>query len=263
MRRLGAILGIALICAPARAERVAVPPVKLTGGGARIADGLRSAIAGGVAVGGQQPVGADQVDAATTPAIAACDTDDCLARLAELVGARASVRAVVEVLGSSNYSFRLELVDAQLRRAIGHVEDSCPICNQREAAEMVGRSAAALMRRWKAVATSNDAVRVAPSAPPVAAVEPPPPRRHYSPRGKLYLGLGVTTLLLGAGAIAGGGTLLALDGRVESVTPDPITGDPVTNRFEGKIPGAVLIAGGGLLLVGGGLLIWRATLQRH
>jgi hypothetical protein len=247
-----------LACAaPVRAERIAVPPPRLSGGGPAVRAALRASIAGGVAAAGHESIALEAVDRAlaSTPAIAACDTDVCLARLADLVGARAAVRAGVELLGSSNYSFRLELVDAATHLGLAHVEDSCPICTSREANEAISRAAAALARRL----TPPVQATVAPT--PAAPAQVPSTRR-YPARGRLLLGLGVASLALGAAAVGGGAALLALDGR-ERVSTDPITHDPVTSRFEGKIPGAILCTSGGLLLIGGGLLVWRANLTRR
>jgi hypothetical protein len=257
----GTLLGVcaALACAaPAHADRIAVPPPLLSGGGQPVRTALRVSIAGGVAAAGHESIALEVVDRAlaTTPAIAACDTALCLARLADLVGARAAVRATVELLGSSNYSFRLELIDAATHSSLARVEDSCPICTSREANEAISRVAAALARHLSAAKPTAVAAPAAAPAPAAAA-----PSRSYTPRGRLLLGLGVATLALGAGAVGGGAALLALDGR-ERFSTDPVTHDPVTSRFEGKIPGAILCAGGGLLLIGGGLLIWRASLAK-
>jgi hypothetical protein len=73
------------------------------------------------------------------------------------------------------------------------------------------------------------------------------------------LGFGVTTTILGAGMIGGGGALLALDGRTRYDTGP--SGDPIEHVFAGKIPGALLVAGGGLVVVGGAVLLWRATVE--
>jgi hypothetical protein len=250
-------LGLAPWFAPGRAlaDRIAVAPPRLSGGNATLATALRASIAGGIAASGHEAVDAAAVDQ-VLGSTAGCDTDVCLAHLAERVGARAAVRALIEVLGTSNYTFRLELVDAAARRTVARLEDGCPICTAREAHEAISRAGAALGRRLHSASAAPVATTVA-AAPTIVAE----PSRPWQPRARLLLGLGVTSTVLGAGALAGGAALIALDGvRIDT---DPMTGDPIRHAFPGKIPGAVLVAGGGLLVLGGGILIWRATLARR
>ena len=253
-----AVLGVPSV---SRADRIAVAPPRIAARGAALAVGLRASLAGGIASAGHEAVAAATIDHAlvASPAIAACDTDVCLRKLGELVDARAVVRSAIELVGSSNFSFRLELVDVKGGAIIARLDDTCAICTTREANEALSRSAAELGRKLKATARTVEAVApVAAEAPSVVA-----PAKPWTPRAKLYLGLGVTTMLLGVGAIAGGASLIALDGRVTDTSADPLTGDPRQHTFEGKLPGAILAAGGGLLVVGGGILLWRAQVARR
>jgi hypothetical protein len=234
-------------------------PPKLVGGATTLRDGLRVSLEGAVAAAGHETIAAERVAIviAGSPAMAACETDVCLRRLGELTNAQVVLRAVIEVLGSSNYNFHLELIDVHGGNPMLTVDDVCSICTTREANEELSSAAATLVRRRP----------VTPEPAPVATpalAEPAttPHRRSFTPRGRAFLGVGITTLILGTGLLDAGAVLVLLNGRAEGHFYNS-AGVLEQNHFAGTVPGAVLAAAGGLALIGGSLLAWRAALARH
>jgi hypothetical protein len=249
-----------LVCGLAHADRVAVLPPKLTGGASTLRDGLRTSLEGAVAAAGHEAVATERIASvmASSPAMAACDTEICLRRLGELASAQAVLRTVVEVLGSSNYNFHLELVDVHGGKPAITVDDVCSICTIREANEELSSAASTLVRRRPHAPEPAPAVALA-----LPAAEPPR-HRHYTPRGRAFLGAGITSLILGTGLIDAGAALVLVNGRKEgSASVNPTTGVIEQNHIAGTVPGAILVSAGGLVLIGGSVLMWRAALARH
>jgi len=238
---------------------VAAPP-RIAG---TVSPGLREgfvvSLTGGLTAGGHEVVGSVELDRALwdTPALVGCDTDTCLDRLGLLIGARAVLRAGIEVVGSSNYHFRLDLYEVASHRVIGSLDDTCTVCTVHEAKEALSRGAASLVRRLPMGGASAQAVQPAPAL----AASSPAKATIATPRSRLYLGLGTTSLVLGLGAVGGGAALLVLDGRTQDGF-DP-SGQPERTTLSTGVPGAILTAAGGLLLVGGGLFLWRSHANRR
>ncbi len=238
------------------AERIAIAPPRVTGTDGAITTNLRASLAGGAAASGAEVVPAREVDdaIARAPALGTCHTEVCAQRLGELVAARAVVRAAVEVLGRSHYSFRVEIVEVTPGRVVAAVEDACPACTLREANEALSRAAATLVGRL------TPSTAPPPAAAPTVLAPTPPPARPWPARSRAYLGLGVTAFVLAAGALGGGAALIALDDS--RVTTDPAS-DPMSHRTGLVLPGALLCAAAGVLAIGGGLFVWRATVARR
>jgi hypothetical protein len=249
-----AIFALALsLGGAARAERVAALAPTVTQ--ATLREGLRASLAGGVAAAGHDAIAADEIDRALAqrPALAACVTDVCLAQIAQLLSARAIVHGTVEVIGSSNYSFRVELYDAREARVSGRIDDTCAICTVREANEALSRAAASLGRRLVAATAI---------VTPVTAAEPVRIRSTGTPRSRLFAGLGAGALVLGLGAIGGGAALIALDGSATG-TVTLVGNVPTQELRQTLVPGIVLTSAGGVLLAGAGVLFWRSHANRR
>ncbi len=246
-----------LAAASARAERVAALPPRVTGA-ARVTlqDGFRASLAGGLASAGHDAAAALDVDRALAqhPALAACTTDVCLAQLGGLLSARAILRSAIEVIGSSNYSFRIDLYDVRAEHVTASIDDTCTVCTVREANEALSRASSTLGLRL-----ASGAAAVVASAPATL----PGHRGTATPRSRLYLGLGGAAIALGLGAVGGGAALLAIDGR-ETAPPtlgqDGLLRKNVLTTF---VPGIILTSAGALLLAGSGVLFWRSHANRR
>lgn len=257
--RLVGVMGIvALGVAPAMADRVAVPMPRTAGvDTAALREGFRRSLAGGLASAGHEVVASSSLDqvVASVPALRDCDTETCMVRLGELTAAGVVLRSAIELVGSSNYHFHLDLYDARSHRLASSVDDTCTICTIREANEALSRTAAALGRLVPASPSVGIARLPASGPPPVRR-----PATVSTPRSRLFLGLGIGSLLVGLGASGAGAALVAIDGR----TSDGFdaTGQPSRSTLHTVIPGAVLLAAGGLFLAGCGVLFWRSHATR-
>ncbi len=243
----------------ASADRVAVPMPRTSGvETAQQREGFRASLAGGLASAGHEvvtPAVMDQL-VASVPALRDCDTDTCMAKLGELTSSGAVLRSAIELVGSSNYHFHVDLYDSRAHRVASSVDDTCTICTTREANEALSRTAAALGR----LIPSSPVPGTRPVAPMVPA---PSPRQATvsTPRSRLFLGLGVGALVLGLGSVGGGAALVAIDGRTRDGFD--AMGQPTRSTLSTIIPGAVLLSAGGLFLAGAGVLLWRSHATRH
>ena len=248
-----ALLGSAVTSA----DRVALPMPRTAGvETAQQREGFRASLAGGLASSGHDVVAPAVLNqlVASVPALRDCDTDTCMAKIGELTSAGAVLRSAIEIVGSSNYHFHLDLYDARAHRVASSVDDTCTICTTREANEALSRTAAALGRLIPSLPVPRSAVA------PTAA---PPAPRHATvstPRSRLFLGLGVGALVIGLGAVGGGAALVAIDGRTRDGFD--AMGQPTRSTLSTIIPGAVLLSAGGLLLAGTGVLLWRSHATR-
>ena len=222
-------------------------------------DSFRASLAGGLAAAGHEVVSAMELDRSieSAPALKACDTDTCMSKIGELTAAGAVLRSSVELLGSSNYHFRLDLYDARAHRVASSVDDTCTICTAHEANEALSRTAAAMGRLIPSSPVPGASAVV---ETPLSVARP----RHATmanPRSRLFLGLGLGSLVMGLGTIGGGAALIGVDGR--ATDGFDMMGQPARATLHTILPGAVLTAVGGLFLAGAGVLLWRAHVARQ
>jgi hypothetical protein len=190
-----AFLLLALLGAPAAAaERVVIASFKMSG--EALTDptrtALRNSLAGGLAAAGFDVAPEDALAKVLreNPALVGCDTDACLRRVASLTSAAYAVRANLELVGGANYHYTLELVGPD---TIAHrVDDTCEVCNNKEANDSISNSAAKL--------------HVEP-AKRIEITPPPPP-----PRPRPLRNAGIATATIGGALILTGIGLMAADG---------------------------------------------------
>ncbi|MEO6954410.1 MAG: hypothetical protein ABI321_21610 [Polyangia bacterium] len=267
MIRTGVTAALLVLAGVAYADRIAALPPRLSGtsdAATTLAEEFRTSLEGGLTTAGHDVVLDSQVDAVLrkNPTLAACDTDVCFQKLGQLVGARAVMRTAVEVLGSSNYEIRMELHDVTQPHTIVAVEDACTICTVREANDAMSRAAAEVGRRFRAP-TQVAPVRVVEhvAAAPGAA-KPVMTSSSGNGHSKLFLGLGVAAMVLGAGGVGAGAYLIATDGQHDSAGND-VAGNPLESTRHSLVAGAVITSAGALLLAGGAVLLWRSHVEKQ
>jgi hypothetical protein len=252
MRTLVLALGVLVVAFAGRAEadseRVALGSFRVIGestaGSSRLT--MRSNLLGGLAAGGFSVVPDVELGRVLrdSPGLDGCETSPCFQRLAELVGVHRIVRVSLEVIGTSNYNFSLQLIDARSGGLLAAVDDGCQVCTINEANEALSKAAAALHQ--KAPAEGREA---APEAAVVATPASPPP---VSERSGTLRGLAIASIVVGGLAIGGGITLIVLDGYVTQ------KGTSAQGPFEDKLH--TLGAGIAAACVGGALAITSGVL---
>jgi hypothetical protein len=220
-------------------ERIAVASFKLLGdelSDAARREQMRISLQGGLA-GGFDVVPTADVDRAiaAAPTIAGCDTTACLGRLAELLGVRRVVRAQLEVVGQSNWTLWLELVDPRTGQIVGRVEDLCDVCNVSEASEKLSNAAARLRGKCGTL---------------IVTTTPPKP----VPRTWRYLG--IAGVAVGGVALIGGIAAIALHGSRagQHIAPN---GDLIIDSYDTLGAGVAFTLIGAALVGGGVWAIWH------
>lgn len=272
--RTGATVVLLLASGVARADLIAAVPPRISGTSetsATLATSFRESLEGGLTTTGHEVVRDAKLDALLrlNPTLAACDTDVCFQRLGQLVSARAVMRTVVEILGSSNYQIRMELHDVTQPHVVAIVEDACTVCTVREANDAISRAAAEVGRRFHGTVEGPlrpPMVEREPQASTAATIAARPPTEPRSSRSKLFLGLGVTALVLGAGSVGAGAYLVATDGShgdgSTSVNPKTTAIEYDYTR-QSLVGGVVLTVAGAALLAGGAVLLWRSHVENQ
>lgn len=218
---------------------------------------LRTSLYGGLTVGKLTPVDAEP-SLQRVPSLRGCETAACMGKLADLAAAPYVVRSQVELVGSSSYTFTLELYSKQRNETVGKRVEQCEICNANEANEAMSHAAEQLVgdvqkrRTDGAVATAHQ-----PSTPTSAVAVTGLPVMQR-PAGKTLvaaaIGLGVT----GGLAVAAGGVLLGLNQHQQS----SLGGTPsVTTNLDLRTGGAIALGLGSGAILTAAIFGWWSTVK--
>jgi hypothetical protein len=190
---------------PADRERVAVVAIDV---GADVPAHL-TAKAGTQIEGGLAAAGYDVVPNARgmslTSELARCRQASCVRQVGEALQVQAVVYAAITADGE-NIIIRLRLFDTRAARQDASVRDVCELCGEAELSQRLDVAAATL----RAQAVEAQARLARPSFRPPVHVVPPEMPRRADPRSIVP---GVAIGLAGAGALAGGIYLIAIDGE--------------------------------------------------
>jgi hypothetical protein len=224
---LAVLLALGPSATVAAAGGVAVAPI-VVADNPGLGAAFEVSLAGGLSGAGVPVIAASEV-AARQPTLAGCGTVACLVKLTEALGVTWVARGRVEVIGLTHFALAAEVLDGT-GKVIGRAEGRCEVCTVAEANDQLTRLAATL------------APRLTPPAPP----------RRTRP----FLGLGVSAMILAAGAVAAGAMLLVLDGSEQGSYLDGGNHLVVETRdtFAG---GVAATAAGGALLLSAILFLWR------
>ncbi len=241
--------------APASArERIAVATFKLLGDNlsAPARNTLRSSLVGGLAAAGFDVVPDEDMARVLkqAPGLSGCDTTTCLKRLGELLGLKRVLKAQLELLGTSNYVFNLEVIDIADGTPAAHLDDGCQVCTLQEANDALSNAAAALRTKLEPATPQPP-----PALPPVVVTPPvTPPVEHH---GRPYRWGAVAALAAGAAGLATGIALLAIDGREVGSHFD--SGVLKIDRYDTFGGGVALTVIGIGLAATSGALFWMDT----
>lgn len=232
-------------------ERVAIAVFNVTG--EPIAEEqrakLRANLRGGLA--GFEVVPDDEVERAVRErGIVGCDTITCLRSLGDAVMVRRVVKATIEVIGSSNFSTRLELIDLGEGRPVATAKDDCTTCRMQEVYDGVSNAAAQLKMQ----------LEPQPGAPPPLGAPPPPPQDTTPNHRGLYIGLAAGSGALFLASVITLAVSGAYHGKTTCDSSFP-TGERCPTRYNGT-PGIVLGAiGTPLFGAATAIFAWRAAKQ--
>jgi hypothetical protein len=244
--------------APAAGEKVAVVSVAVAAELERDRPAIEEALVRGLEAAGLLVVPPAESRRLTEgrESLVACGAETCLLELARAVGAPSFVHASVTA-SRRLYAVSLDMVDALdgRRLASESVEcrstDPCPpvAANVGELARELGRKGRKeiLLTARAAEPAAAETTRLVATPAPAPPAAPPSPVRRVLP----WLTIGA-----GAGLLAAGGVLFALDGRGTDCAPAP-PGDgrkEICSDLRDTRTAAIVTGAAGLALAGGGLL---------